>query len=328
MKKTLGNRGIKLLVMGAFLLHCFNSHSQSPAMYFTDNGSPGKSLAKDPKVIFFKDRYLMYYSINGGSFPDWHIGIAASKDLTNWQKVGEINPGAEYEKKGLCAPGALVKDGKVHLFYQTYGNGPKDAICHAVSEDGIQFKRNLTNPIFSPTGKWTCGRAIDAEVVEFNNQYFLYFATRDSAFKIQMQGVAATPLHSSFNRNEWKQLTDYSILTPELPWEKNCIEAASCIKRGKYLYMFYAGGYNNEPQQISVARSKDGIHWTRLSNEPLLKNGKPGSWNESESGHPDIFKDTDGKTWLFFQGNKDKGKSWYLSKLPVNWEKGNPVMVE
>ena len=62
----------------------------------------------------------------------------------NWTKVGEITPApeADYEKKGLCAPGALVKDGKVHLFYQTYGNGKKDAICHAISDDGIHFRRN------------------------------------------------------------------------------------------------------------------------------------------------------------------------------------------
>ena len=79
----------------------------------------------------------------------WNIGIAESKDLVHWTKVGEITPapGADYEKKGLCAPGALVKDGKVHLFYQTYGNGEKDAICHAVFiSEGIRRIRFSTRP--------------------------------------------------------------------------------------------------------------------------------------------------------------------------------------
>lgn len=301
--------------------------AQKPEMYFADSTSIGVPYAKDPKVVFHQNRYLMYYSVPGVRFQNWSIGIAASTDLTHWKKVGELKPAADYEKNGLCAAGAIIKDGKVHLFYQTYGNGRKDAICHAVSNDGLTFNRNTTNPIFSPKGDWTCGRAIDAEVVQFNNKYFLYFATRDTAYKVQMQGVASTPLTTSFNQNEWTQLTDYSILKPELPWEKNCIEAAACIQRGKYLYMFYAGGYNNEPQQIGLAKSKDGITWTRVFTEPFLKNGEKGSWNESESGHPDIFTDTNGRTYLFYQGNNDKGKTWFISKREVLWKKNKPILL-
>ena len=164
-------------------------------MMFGDTSRIGVPYSKDPHVVNFKGNYLMYYSIpplKGDPSSGWNIGIARSKDLNNWTKVGEITPapGADYEKKGLCAPGALVKDGKVHLFYQTYGNGKDDAICHAVSQDGIHFDRNPTNPIFRPTGDWNCGRAIDAEVFEFKGRYFLYFATRDKEYQIQMQGVS------------------------------------------------------------------------------------------------------------------------------------------
>lgn len=302
---------------------------QRPAMYYSDSGVIARPIAKDPKVVYFKGQYLMYYSVPGANNQNWSIGIAASNDLTNWKKIGVIQPDAAYEKNGLCAPGAIVKDGKVNLFYQTYGNGKNDAICHATSEDGVHFTRDATNPIFHPTGNWTCGRAIDAEVIEFNNRYFLYFATRDTAYKIQMQGVAATAsTNTSFDRSEWTQLVDSAILKPSLSWEKNCIEAASCIQKGKYLYMFYAGGYNNEPQQIGVAKSTDGIRWTRMSSLPFLANGKPGSWNESESGHPNVFRANDGKYYLFFQGNNDRGGSWYLSKVEVKFVKGEWVIVK
>ena len=169
--------------------------AQHPRMMYGDTSRVGVPYSKDPHVVNFKGRYLMYHSIppkKGDEASGWNIGIAESKDLVNWTKAGEITPapGADYEKKGLCAPGALVKDGQVHLFYQTYGNGKNDAICHAVSDDGVHFKRNPTNPIFHPSGDWTCGRAIDAEVCEFKGRYFLYFATRDKDYDIQMQGVA------------------------------------------------------------------------------------------------------------------------------------------
>lgn len=286
-------------------------------MYFSDSSRLGRPLAKDPTVIYFKKTYWMYYSIPANDTKGWGIGIATSRNLTDWKKMGEIEPEQSYEQKGICAPGTLVRGDTLHLFYQTYGNGKNDAICHAWSVDGIRFTRNPTNPVFHPTGAWTCGRAIDAEVVQFQNKYFLYFATRDTSYKVQLQGVATTPLSSSFNKNEWTQAADSSILQPRLSWEKNCIEAASCFVRGRYLYMFYAGGYNNEPQQIGIARSRDGIRWERLSNQPFLPNGAPGSWNESESGHPDIFEDRAGKLHLFYQGNRDKGRTWFLSGVGV-----------
>lgn len=298
-------------------------------MYFADTAS-GRPFSKDPAVVKFQDRYWLYYSLppyEGKPTKGWNIGIAQSKNLVDWNKVGELNSSGDAESHGFCAPGAIVLRGRVHLFYQTYGNGPRDAICHAWSEDGIRFTRDPTNPVFRPSGNWNCGRAIDADVIEHGGKLLLYWATRDPAFKIQMQGVAAAPLDSDFARDKWTQLNpDGPILKPELPWEKGCIEAAAMARHGGRLYMFYAGGYNNEPQQIGVAVSADGVRFTRLFQEPFLPNGPPGSWNSSESGHPFFFQDDDGQGYLFFQGNNDHGRTWWLSVVPIDWKDGKPVL--
>ena len=302
-----------------------------PKMMFGDTSRIGVPFAKDPYVIKFRGRYLMYYSIppykdKNNPVQGWGLGIAESNDLYKWTKIGEITPDGEPEKKGLAAPCALVIGNQVNLFYQTYGNGQKDAICHAVSGDGIHFSRNATNPIFHPTGDWNCGRAIDAEVFRFNDKYFLYFATRDPDYKIQIQGVASAPATTNFNRDQWTQLIDEPILKPEYPWEGACIEAAAIVQQNELLYMFYAGAYNNDPQQVGVAKSSDGVKWERLSNKPFLANGDPGSWNYSESGHPHLFKDDNGKTYLFFQGNNDKGKTWWISNVEVFWNENGPYL--
>lgn len=305
--------------------------AQGTGMMYGDTTRVGVPYSKDPHVVKFMGKYLMYHSLppeNWDKSSGWIIGIAESRDLVNWVKVGEImpQPGLDYEKKGMCAPGALVRDGKVHLFYQTYGNGEKDAICHAVSEDGINFKRNPTNPVFAPTGDWTCGRAIDAEVCMYKGQYFLYFATRDKDFRVQMQGVAVAPGNTDFNREDWKQAADKPILYPELAWEGECVEGASIAQKDGKLIMFYAGAYNNKPQQIGVAESSDGIEWKRLSDQPFLANGKPGEWNSSESGHPHIFTDDDGRTYLFYQGNNDLGKTWFITQTEVFWHGSKPFL--
>lgn len=304
----------------------------NPVMMFGDTSRTGSPFSKDPHVIYFGGRYLMYYSVQpykdkSNPVQGWGIGIAESKNLINWKKCGEISPATDYESKGLCAPCARVIDGKVHLFYQTYGNGKNDAICHAWSADGIKFTRDQTNPVFHPEGDWTCGRAIDAEVIKFKGNYYLYYATRDPGYKIQMQGVAVTPGNTDFSRSRWKNLSvTEPMLKPDLPWEKDCIEGASVIEKKGKLYMFYAGAYNNAPQQVGVALSVDGVNWKRLSNEPFLTNGKPGEWNSSESGHPHIFGDTNGKTYLFFQGNNDNGKTWYISNVEVKWNHKGPYI--
>lgn len=300
-------------------------------MLFADR-SRGRPFAKDPAVVKFGGAYLLYYTLppygDGRAGDGYAMGIAASADLERWEPVGAILPEAGYEARGLCAPGAIVLGGRLHLFYQTYGNGPRDAICHAVSDDGLTFTRNATNPVFAPTGAWNNGRAIDADLLvdAAGERLFLYFATRDPSGTTQMLGVATAPLGADFGRRAWTQARDEPILRPELPWEQECIEAPAACRRDGAYYLFYAGAYNNRPQQIGCAGSEDGLTWRRLSARPFLPNGRQGAWNASESGHPYVFVDDDGRTHLFFQGNNDGGKTWYLSRVEVGWEGGTPAI--
>ena len=113
-------------------------------MYYADE-TRGARYAKDPAVVFFGGRYLMYYSVppynDGREHDGWEIGVAESRDLDCWSKICDLPRFGEPERNGFCAPGAIVLDGVVHLFYQTYGNGAKDAICHAVSGTGCISRR-------------------------------------------------------------------------------------------------------------------------------------------------------------------------------------------
>lgn len=316
-------------ILSVLLLFIGNSCFAYEFIYGDDTRT-GTLFAKDPIVVFHGGRYLMYYSIpphNSRDWEGWNIGIAESQDLKNWKRIGEITPQADYEAKGLCAPGAIVRNDTIHLFYQTYGGGPKDAICHAWSTDGLTFVRNKTNPIFRPTGAWNCGRAIDAEVIAYKGKYFLYFATRDPNFERQLLGVATAPLGTDFSRGDWTLALDAPVLQPELPWEGKCCEGATVIEYKKKLYMFYAADYNNCPQQIGLAVSKDGIHFERCSDQPFLRNGLPGEWNESESGHPCVYRDQQGQTHLFYQGNNSHGKHWLLTSVPLKWSKKGPQIV-
>lgn len=291
----------------------------------------GRLFTKDPSVVRFGDHYLLYCSLPPEDDGDraWRIGIARSSDLRDWELVGTLTAESEgFPTPGVTAPGAVVLDGTVHLFYQSYGNGPADAICHATSVDGVEFTPDPANPVFRPQGAWSCGRAIDADVVVDGDRLLLAYATRDPGMHRQMLGVAAAPLSGGFGRGSWRDLShEGPALAPELDWERECIEAPAFVRRGAELVMFYAGGYNNEPQQIGWATSRDGASWRRGSSEPFLPNGPEGSWNSSESGHPGCFVDADGRTYLFFQGNDTHGRTNLIAAVELEWVGSEPRVV-
>ena len=285
-------------------------------------------FAKDPAVVRFGGRYFLYHSAYVPGEKPLRIAVAVSDDMENWERAGYLPLDTECEKNGNGAPAALVLGDRVHLFYQTYGNRERDAICHAVSEDGIRFVKDAGNPVFRPTGStdpslppgrrgWCAGRAIDADVVLFRGRLWLYFATRDHEMKRQMLGVASAPADSAFSLGNFREELAAPILSPELSWEQECIEAPAAIEKGGKIWLFYGGAYNCCPQQIGLAVSDDGIRFRRVSDEPFLKNGPPGSWNASESGHPYVFEDDDGRIWLFYQGSPDGGKTWILSRAEL-----------
>ena len=335
------NARLPLTVFAAVLCATHSAHAaDTPTaklpMLWGDSTRLGRPFAKDPSVIRFGGRYLLYYSTAPyakelappNASRGWAIGIAESRDLVNWKKVGEILPEQECEKNGIVNGRIILLDGKLHLFYNTYGNRAKDALCHATSTDGLRFTRNPTNPVWHPTGDWNNGRAIDVDVVEWGDKLIMYYATRDPEGKIQMLHAITAPRKSCFGRADWKSLCDGPVLKPELPWETKCIEAPSVIKRGDTLYLFYGGGYNNDPQQIGCAVSKDGVHFQRLFiKKPLLANGAPGEWNSSESGHPGMFEDDDGQLHMFYQGNNDKGRTWFLSWVKIAWDGDRPRVI-
>ena len=300
-------------------------------MLFT-NTRGGFDYAKDPAVVAFGGRYYLYFTAavtpeEKAAGLSITVGIAVSDDMENWEFIGTLPITQECEKNGIGAPGCEVIGGRIHMFYQTYGNGRLDAICHAVSDDGVGFVKDETNPVFRPTADWCCGRAIDADTAVLGDRLYLYFATRDHAFEVQKLGAAYAPVNSTFSANDFRQLTASSVLFPELVWEKKCIEAPAAVVHDGKIYMFYGGAYNCEPQQIGCAVSSDGRTFEKLfTDRPFIPKGKEGDFNSSESGHPYAFADRDGRVWLFYQGSPDMGKTWYISRLEIGFRNGIPYV--
>ena len=70
-----------------------SANLKTPEMFFGYTTRIGVPFAKDPHVIRFGGRYLMYFSIpahkdEANPIKGWGTGIAKSKDLSDWKKKG------------------------------------------------------------------------------------------------------------------------------------------------------------------------------------------------------------------------------------------------
>jgi len=90
-------------------------------MMFTDT-SRGAAVAKDPAVVELSGQYFLYYTVKSKK-DGLGIGIAKGHDLDSREKIGDLPPLSPCDENGAAAPGAIVIDGVVHLFYQSCGDG-------------------------------------------------------------------------------------------------------------------------------------------------------------------------------------------------------------
>lgn len=95
--------------------------------------------------------------------------ILAPDERLAWERAYTTNPGAWYDGKN------------VHLLYRA--GPPTDAhpiyFGHAISRDGLHFKRVSRKPVFAPSADgFDAGCVEDARVVKFDGTYAVVYAAR------------------------------------------------------------------------------------------------------------------------------------------------------
>lgn len=224
-------------------------------------------------------------------------------------------------------------------FYMWYSgtsyNLNEKNIGFASSKDGMTWTKYDGNPVLvvSAFGEWDHDRV--------NAPSVLYDAD-DNTWKMWYAGVSiynggyAIGYATSPDGKNWTKYGDrwvfdssgyadsfdgYSVLSPEV------------IKKGGKFHMWYAGNGGISSNQIGYATSDDGIHWDRVSDDPVLRVGPEGAWDEGETVSPAIIVDKQGTIHMWYQGS-DGNKSYTgighaTSTNGVDWQKdgANPLMV-
>jgi predicted GH43/DUF377 family glycosyl hydrolase len=201
---------------------------------------------------------LNLYSAFDGKI--WHTALATSGDGTHWRKQGLVlspNP-ATWEGSYIAANGsALAYSGQYWYWYQS---GPKGSprIGLAQSSDARTWHKQPAPVLeLGPVGAWDERAVADPYVIRIEPYFYMYYLGQDRAAR-QRLGVAR-----STDGVHWEKLRSNPILEMD-DGEKGLGEPAVWQSDGCY-WMLYTVRDFSENRYLRIARSTDGVRWTKLA---------------------------------------------------------------
>lgn len=263
----------------AFALLCGCSHyadftlpaapGGDPQLTFAFNALPDPVLTAgtgwesgdvlNPSVFREPGGLVNYYSAFDGH--GWHTGRAVSSDGVHWQKQGKVLSPDGGEDSYIAANGAaLTWRGRVWYWYVS---GPKSH--PQIALDGRVVL--ATGPYLS----WDEIGVSDPYVIRIEPYFFLYYTGLDRGRR-QRLGVAR-----SSDGVHWEKLRANPILSPGGPgsFGENGLGEPAVWQSNGFYWMLDTGRDGAENRRLGLARSLDGVHWTRL---PAMFAGT-GAWD-------------------------------------------------
>jgi predicted GH43/DUF377 family glycosyl hydrolase len=237
--------------------------------------------------------YNVYSGFDGRT---WRTGLATSDDGLHWQKQGMVlAPDPQtWEGSYWATNGAALFNGREILYW--YQAGPRDVprIGLARSSDG-RIWRKEPQPVLTPgpRGSWDERGVADPYIFALGPDLYLFYLGQDRASR-QRLGLAR-----SRDGVHWEKLRSNPIL--ELgdagAFDENGLGEPAVWQAKGFYWMLYTGRDLQENRRLVLARSMDGVHWTKL---PAVFSGSE-SWNSKVLCDPSVIA-TDSEVRVWFGG--------------------------
>ncbi len=232
-------------------------------------GDPNLSFAFDPRPDPVLPRgtardvlnpsvvgHDMFYSEFDGR--TWHTAQARSEDGLRWTRVGRVlSPDPQgWEGSYIAANGSALRYGNQTWYW--YEAGTRGHFRIGLARDWRKEGRPVLEP--GPYMSWDERVVADPYVIRIEPYFYLYYLGQDRAAR-QRVGVAR-----SRDGVRWQKLRSNPIL--ELgnagTFDENGLGEPAVWRSNGFYWMLYTGRDAVENRRIGLARSTDGVHWTRL----------------------------------------------------------------
>lgn len=268
-----------------------------------NNGDFDSKEVDCANVIRKDDTFYMAYAGWDGKVN--RIGLAKSKDLIHWERIGlilDIGNEGDWDAGSVSGPYIYAENEVYYLFYcgfpkVGYENGP-GAIGFATSTDLLHWEKSSHNPILKniPGGRWEYGGLYKPCVIKTDNLYYLFYNAKDkeSSSWHERIGMAFSKDLVHWEKYKYNPILDNG---PDTSWDSRTVGDPYVLKINGTWYMFYYG-FNGDRAQEGVAISKDLINWQKSEFNPIIKVGSEGSLDEKYAHKPCIIEF--GGIWYHF----------------------------
>ncbi len=191
--------------------------------------------------------------------------------------------------------------------------GSNWALGYAQSTDGINWQKIKSEPILLPTsdGSISEQHILEPWVIKTDKYHLWYNSATGSKYFIR-HAVSDDGIN-------WIKDSTYSLIG-EKSWENNGVVNPSVVMKNNQYFMWYAGWGSGSPWKLGLARSTDGINWTKEETNPLSLpnlnhigghsvqyiNNEFHIWYHTGSGMADTIYhavSTDGMNWFCSDNN-------------------------
>lgn len=213
--------------------------------------------ALNPSVVKQDGTYLNFYSGYDGK--TWHTGLATSTDGVVWANQGRVLSPEGWEGDYIAANGSALPVGTSFLYWYQAGRTPRIALAR--SSDGRTWSRHGSPVVdLGPRGSWDERGVADPYVVTTAASSISTTSAR-TAHCGNVSGVARSSdgvVWTKLRANPILDLGEYGAFD-----ENGLGEPAVWYSNGSY-WMLYTGRDRAENRRTGLARSQDGVHWTKL----------------------------------------------------------------
>lgn len=244
------------------------------------------------------------------------VNYFSYKDSTNngWKKVS-LEPVLGSEETGVLFDPHVILENDIFKMYVS--SRENDSISYSESYNGY----NWTTPqVILTSTKNTWENIINrATVLKVNNKYYMYYTGQNGEFsKIGMA--------ESSDGINWIKYENNPIIVPEKNNEgTNVMNPFVMYDNEEAVFkMWYAAGEQFEPDVINYATSKDGIHWEKYKDNPILKKSSDG-FDTYKVGGCCVLKENN-KYTMYYIGYTSLLEAqilWAESEDGINWVKHN-----
>jgi arabinan endo-1,5-alpha-L-arabinosidase len=254
----------------------------------------------DPTVIVAEEKYYAYATNSKASGTYQHIQLAASNNLTDWQRVGDALPeGAVWAKGDFWAPHVLFdKDmGKYIMYYSAQSISDSLGKCL-----GVAFADKPEGPFKDIGRPFLAGKS-------YINIDPYAMIDPASGKKLLYWGSAHLPIHVQELSADWRSFKNGSVKKPVIfpkveGGYDRLVEGAWIDYHDGYHYLYYSGDNccgPNAHYAVLVARSKNAFGpFERLGETAANKSSVVLEKNEEwlAPGHNSIFRDGKGNAYI------------------------------